>query len=174
MAVAANLKLTIGFTKQDLAKETIQRHFKPTIHLLHARATSIEAWLREREKERMCVCVSYLFLWPVFSVPCPSPTSPYASLSPVPSLFPLSHLTAPLCPTFPVTQLLSIQSSLQKRIAHWWDCWPIYREDKNHQSHNLLFVNTLEFTKSFHTVSLTFPKQVNQGSVIKPDEDNDI
>lgn len=37
-----------------------------------------------------------------------------------------------------------------------------------------MFVNTLEFTKYFHIVSLTFTKQAIQGSIIMPDEGIDI
>lgn len=37
-----------------------------------------------------------------------------------------------------------------------------------------MFVNTLEFTKHFHIVSLTFTKQANQCSIIMPDEGIDL
>lgn len=93
MTVAANLELTIGYTRQNLAKKIIQRHFNPTIHLLHVRATSMAAWLM---RVRVCFFSDQYLL-------CLAPPPPHHMpvFLPVSSLFSLCHLTAPFVLLFP-------------------------------------------------------------------------
>lgn len=100
------------------------------------------------------------------------------ALLPLASVFCASALPLTICQAFflcppcplcliwqpPFVLLFSSSSfcryiKLTKRIAHWWDCWPVYGErDENQQNDNSTFVNIWEFTKHTHIVSFDFYK----------------
>lgn len=120
------------------------------------------------------------FPWPASSAPPPSPLTICQSFF----LRPPCSLCLIWQPPF---VLLFSSSSfcryikLTKRIAHWWDCWPVYRErDENQQNNNSTLVNIWEFTKHTYIVSFDFYKTSknsnnnNRGGIIMPNECTDI
>lgn len=123
--------------------------FQPYYPFFHGRGTSPEACLTVCLCLHVCVFVCF-FLWPVSSVPCPSPTSPYASLSSCALTVSFVSFDSPPLSSFSHHPAIVDTIKLTKKMAHQWGYWPVYgEENKNHQNHNSTFFNILEFKSMF-------------------------